>query len=249
MSTRTLIINADDLGYDPAVTRGIVRAMREGVVSSTTLMVNTPHSEAAAREADTLAVGLHLNLARGTPCDADFPSHLLQDGQLVEARAASLPAEAVAREAWAQLARFAALLGRQATHVDVHKHLHRHPAILAGLIEAAREAGLPVRSVDPQMRRTLKAAGVATNDHFIGDAGAAAYWTDTELEVQLAALPETGVVELMCHPGYAPQTVKSGYSVQREVELATFLGPRAREALARWNLTPADFRVLRDARP
>lgn len=38
MGNRILIINADDLGYDPAVTRGILEAMRAGLVSSATLM-------------------------------------------------------------------------------------------------------------------------------------------------------------------------------------------------------------------
>src|SRR5688500_7142073 len=70
----TLIVNADDLGYDPAVTRGILRAMRQGVVTSTTLMVNTPWAEDAAREADELSVGLHLNLARHPPLPATPPA-------------------------------------------------------------------------------------------------------------------------------------------------------------------------------
>lgn len=245
MSTRALIINADDLGYDPAVTRGILRAMREGVVSSATFMVNTPDSEAAAREARGLAVGLHFNLARGTPVWSGFPRTLLgEDGGLVESRAATLPPDVVEAEAFAQLARLAGLLERPATHVDVHKHLHRHPHVLEGLARAARAAGLPVRSIDADMRRALQAHGVSTNAHFIGDAGTEAYWTLERLESHLASLPPDGVIELMCHPGYRPETLKSGYSAQREVELDTFLHPRARELLARAGLAPADFRVL-----
>jgi len=244
MSTRALIINADDLGYDPAVTRGILRAMREGVVSSATFMVNTPYSEAAAREAHRLLIGLHLNLARGEPVWPGFPREFLEGGAFSEPRAPTLPAEAVEHEARAQLERLATLLGRPATHVDVHKHLHRHPNVLAGLSRAARAQGLPVRSVDEPMRRELQAHGVATNAHFIGDAGAEAYWTLARFEDAMAALPASGVIELMCHPGYAPEAVKSGYSAQREVELATFLHPKAREALARVGLTPTGFGVL-----
>lgn len=244
MSARALIINADDLGYDPAVTRGILRAMREGVVSSATFMVNTPFSEAAARDAQGLALGLHFNLARGTPVSSGFPPARLENGELVEARAASLPVEVVEAEARAQLDRFQALLGRPATHVDVHKHLHLHPHVLAGLIRAARAAGVPVRSINEPMRRELKAHGVPTNEHFIGDAGAEAYWTLERFESAVATLPASGVIELMCHPGYRPEAVRSGYSAQREVELDTFLHPGAREALKRAGITPADFRVL-----
>jgi hypothetical protein len=244
MSARSLIINADDLGYDPAVTRGILRSMREGVVSSATFMVNTPYSEAAAREAHGLHIGLHLNLARGEPVWPGFPREFLEGGAFSEPRAPTLPAEAVEHEALAQLERLATLLGRHATHVDVHKHLHRHPNVLAGLSRAARAQGLPVRSIDEPMRRELQAHGVATNAHFIGDAGAEAYWTLERFEDAMAALPASGIIELMCHPGYAPEAVKSGYSAQREVELATFLHPKAREALARAGLSPTGFGVL-----
>jgi predicted glycoside hydrolase/deacetylase ChbG (UPF0249 family) len=226
-----LIINADDLGYDPAVSAGIVEAMRHGVVSSSTFMVNTPHSADAAKQATGLALGLHFNLARWAPVSA-VPSSLLVNGELAEARAADLPVEVVEAEALAQLRRFSELTGKTATHVDVHKHLHRLPNVIRGLAAAAKKARLPVRSIDPQMRAFLRSEGVPTNDHFIGDAGAEAYWTLTQLEDSVRTLPKEGVVELMCHPGHAPVAVKSGYAAQREVELATFLHPRAKELLA-----------------
>src|SRR3954471_5701556 len=104
MSTRRLIINADDLGYDPAVTDGILRAMTEGVVTSTTLMVNTPNAAEAATRARPLAVGLHLNLARWKPLSSAIPVSLLgRAGDFVETNAPGLPAEAVKAEALAQL--------------------------------------------------------------------------------------------------------------------------------------------------
>jgi hypothetical protein len=226
--------------------------MREGVVSSATFMVNTPHAQAAAVAAREgggapLAIGLHLNLARGRPLSPGFPAHLLAQGELSEAHATRLDAEVVEAEAHAQLTRLEQLLGAPATHIDVHKHLHRHPAVLQGLARAARAAGLPVRSIDAPMRAALQAAGVATNHHFLGDAGQDAYWTLQELQRQLAQLPPDGVVELMCHPGYAPETLKSGYAAQREVELHTFLDPRARALLAACGVPVADFRVLHGA--
>ncbi|NTX54079.1 ChbG/HpnK family deacetylase [Myxococcus sp. CA051A] len=248
MSTRALIINADDLGYDPAVTRGILQAMRDGIVSSASLLVNTPFSEASAHEAEGLSLGLHLNLARGTPVWSDFPRELLgANGNFVESRAASMPAEVVEAETRAQLERFTALTGRPATHVDVHMHLHLQPTVLEGLSRVAREMKLPVRSIDSIMRHALKAQGIPTNTHFLGDTGSDAYWTLERLEAELVSLPSEGIIELMCHPGYRPETVKSGYGAQREVELATFQNPRARETLSRLGITPVDYRVLTPA--
>jgi chitin disaccharide deacetylase len=126
----------------------------------------------------------------------------------------------------------------------VHKHLHTHPNVLGGLAAAAKEAGLPVRSISPEMREVLGAAGVRTNDGFLGEAGRSAFWTLEELERQLARVGE-GVTELMCHPGHAPTEVQSGYSAQREIELATFVDPRARELLAGAGVELGDFTALR----
>jgi predicted glycoside hydrolase/deacetylase ChbG (UPF0249 family) len=229
---KRLILNADDLGYDPEVTRGILESMRKGCVTSTTLMVNTPHSEAAARMAHGLAVGLHLNLARFPPVSALPKQSLGLDGALLETLAGELPVDAVRREVLAQLDRLHALLGTPATHVDVHKHLHRHPNVLEGLAQAALARRLPVRALDEDMRQKLRAHGVSTTPNFVGEAGDSAYWTLERLDEVLATLPE-GTTELMCHPGYRPSTLKSGYAAQREVELATFTSRVALRLLER----------------
>jgi chitin disaccharide deacetylase len=235
--SRRVILNADDLGYEPNVSRGIVEALRAGVVSSSTLMVNTPFSAEAATLARGLPVGLHLNLVR-------FRALTDADLELDEGRLDALSADFVEAETLAQLDRLAQLLGQPATHLDVHRHAHRHLAVLGGLKRAAQRTGLPVRSLDAPMRRTLRAAGVATNDVFLGEAGDQAWWTPARFEAELAALPAHGVVELMCHPGYRPTALKSGYGAQREVELATFTSPAAREALARFGVRLESWREV-----
>ena len=226
--TFRLILNADDFGYDPEVSRGIAESMRMGVVSSTTMIVNSPWSEDAARDAEGLAIGLHLNLVRFESVSA--PSRELRER-------AQLDLQFVVRETRAQLDRLKQLIGRDATHIDVHKHAHKDPTVLGGLGIVARERGLAVRSIDAKMREALRDAGVRTNDAFLGDAGDSAYWTPERWVEQLDEAPRDGVVELMCHPGYLPKQVASGYGMQREVELATFVSPATREALKSRGLT------------
>jgi predicted glycoside hydrolase/deacetylase ChbG (UPF0249 family) len=240
---KSLIINADDLGYDPAVTRGILEAMDRGIVTSTTLMVNGPHAEAAAGVARGRRVGLHLNLARWRPVWAGFPAELLEEGELVESRAGALTAETVLHEALAQLDRLQALLGAPATHLDVHKHLHRNAGVLEGVLRAAAARRIPVRALDGPMRQAVRARRLAATDGFIGDAGSEPYWTLPTLRRELEALPD-GLTELMCHPGYAPTTVKSGYSWQREVELQTLTHSGARRLVERLGIRLVDFSAL-----
>lgn len=245
MNKPTLIINADDLGYDPAITDGIIESIRNGIVSSTSLLVNTSFSERAAAQAEGIAVGLHLNLARYLPVSPHFPVSFVVNGQFSEAIAPKLPPEVVEQEALAQLDRAKQLLHREPTHIDVHKHLHRHAGVLAGVIAAARARGLPVRSLNAAMRDELNRQQLATPDHFIGDAGVDPYWTSDRLETELRALLP-GVTELMCHPGYAPKLVHSGYSSQREMELRTFTSPTARELLERTGVKLVTFQSLRE---
>jgi predicted glycoside hydrolase/deacetylase ChbG (UPF0249 family) len=61
---KLLIVNADDFGYGRAINRGIVQAHRAGIVTSASLMVNTPATEEAVELATTLprlSLGLHVN--------------------------------------------------------------------------------------------------------------------------------------------------------------------------------------------
>jgi predicted glycoside hydrolase/deacetylase ChbG (UPF0249 family) len=243
-SLRRLIVNADDLGYDPAVNEGIVLAMRSGVVTSATLMVNLPHSAHGATLARGLPVGLHLNLSRGAPLSARFPGAMLQGGNFDEARVGSLKAKVVAAEAEAQLDRAETLLGAPATHVDVHRHLHRFPAVLEALGQVASRRGLPVRALDETMRVELRRAGVRTTDHFVGEAGGEAYWTEMRFAGTVAALPE-GTTELMCHPGYPPRETRTSYALQRAVELATLTSATARRALDEAGIALGSFADLR----
>jgi len=221
---RLLIINADDLGYDPAIDRGILEAAREGIVTSTTCMVNREGAEsalAAALEIPRLGVGLHVELA------------LTQDAG----------ADRVETEIETQLARFVSLAHRAPTHLDFHKHTHRDPSVLRAAIAVALRHSLPVRSVDDTMRASLRREGVRTPDAFVGDTGARAFWTAEKI---LAAFESAcdGVTELMCHPGHAPEKVKTSYGAQRADELRALMDPRVLERARRGEPRLVDFREV-----
>ncbi len=206
---RRLIVNADDLGYDPEIDRGILEASRRGIVSSATAMVDTPFAARALDAAPpTLGIGLHAVLDPVLPRPA---------------------AEAELRR---QLRSFERLRGAPATHLDSHKHAHRSPAILEAMAAVAVEHSLPVRALDAVMRAALRQKGVATAEHFLGDARLRPCWTAERLLEALESLPE-GTTEIMSHPGYAPSSARTSFGQEREVELAALLDPRARAVLER----------------
>lgn len=241
----SLIVNADDLGYDPAIDRGILAAADAGVVSSTTVMANLPNAPeavAAARSVAGLGLGLHVNLARG-PALSGEPCLLGRDGTLDASSLDTCACSAIVREIGAQLARFTELAGGPPTHLDFHKHLHRHPPVLEAAIRVAKAHRLPVRSLDTAMRALLRSAGLATPDAFIGGTGAQPYWTKERLLTALDGAT-TGVTELMCHPGFVPERVTTSYGAQRAVELSALLDPKVVERVRRGAPTLATFQVL-----
>lgn len=241
--TKRLIINADDLGYDPAITRGIVESLGAGIVSSTTLMVNTPFSDAAASAVKGYAVGIHFNLARFRPLSSGFPSMLLRGGEFDEAKVSQIPSAAVEDELFAQLRIFEKLLSSRASHVDVHKHLHRHANVLSAILEVAAKTGLAVRSVDQSMREQMRFRRIKTNDEFLGEDSLEAYWTRQRFTEAVQSIDE-GVTELMCHPGYSPEKTITGYGEQREVELETMLAPSSRRVVQEAGIQVTTYHAL-----
>jgi hopanoid biosynthesis associated protein HpnK len=164
-----MIINGDDFGYSEAVNRAIIRAHREGVLTSASLMVNECAASDAvlrAKANPTLAVGLHLVLALGraalphseiphiTDTQAKFTDSPFRAGlNYYFSRAAR---SEMKREMRAQFERFAAA-GLPFSHVDGHTHLHMHPVIFDELIELCQEFGVRrVRVVKGEMRLSLK---------------------------------------------------------------------------------------------
>jgi len=157
VSGRRLVVSGDDFGGAPEVNAAIVRTHRDGILTSTSLMVTgaaTADAVAQARAHPRLAVGLHLVLAQGRPAApaADIPHLVARDGHFGRQPVANGLRYAWAygfargraelrREIEAQLAAFAAT-GLELSHVDGHLNMHLHPMVLAILIDLAPRYGI-----------------------------------------------------------------------------------------------------------
>jgi predicted glycoside hydrolase/deacetylase ChbG (UPF0249 family) len=172
---RRLIVNADDFGHTPGVTEGILKAHREGIVTSTTAMMNLPHAQEALRRAaehPRLGVGVHLNSTYGRPLlpSAQVSTLLDEKGiflrpEVQMTRASQINPGQVRAEWRAQVEVFKAA-GREPDHVDCHHSVHVHPAFFAVYLELAEEYHLPVRMPIP---REEDLAHVQLPDVFSGD--------------------------------------------------------------------------------
>ena len=146
-----LIINADDFGLTPGVNRGIVSAFREGVLTSTTAMVNMRYFDEAvelARENPDLPVGIHLTLLWGRPVSnpAGVPSLVDREGRFPRSLGTlgrryflgHIEPEHLKAEFRAQIRKFQQA-GLRPTHLDTHKHVHCLPGVLRAMLAVARE--------------------------------------------------------------------------------------------------------------
>jgi chitin disaccharide deacetylase len=152
--TKQVILNADDFGLTRGVNEGIIRAHRDGILTSATLMANGPafdHAIELARAIPSLGVGCHLVLVGGQSVapPKEIPSLARPDGRLPD----SLPLFAarvssgrirqadIERELRAQVDKIRSA-GISPTHFDTHKHTHIVPRVLEVIGRIAQDVGV-----------------------------------------------------------------------------------------------------------
>jgi len=170
-SRRRLIVNADDFGRSPSINQAVIRAHREGILTTTSLMVNEAACDEAvalARENPGLGVGLHLTLICGhsalahekipgltdarseftnNPCSAGFRYFFNRSLR-----------EQLRAEIHAQFQKFRGT-GLKMDHLNGHLHLHLHPVIFRLLMEDAAQLGIErVRLTFDPFRLNLRLA-------------------------------------------------------------------------------------------
>jgi predicted glycoside hydrolase/deacetylase ChbG (UPF0249 family) len=220
---RSLIVNADDFGLTPGINRGIAEAHREGIVTSTSILVDTPYSAHAAAigaELPLLTVGLH----------ADLSAALAErDGE----RAAAICTEELER----QIMRFNSLTGRWPTHLDSHHDAHRRPDLGGSFLQFGERFSLRIRE-----------HGAARYvSEFYGHWGGRMHPERISVDglVGILRTSEDDVIELACHPGYCDAALHSSYRKQREVELRTLCDKRLPGLLEQLGFELLDSRLRR----
>jgi chitin disaccharide deacetylase len=214
-----LIVNADDFGLSDGVNAGVLRAHRDGIVTSASLMVRGPSAARAAALAaahPTLSIGLHLDIAEWERRAGVWrPVYLVAD-----------PDDecAVRAAAKRQLRWFRSLVGADPTHLDSHQHVHRDGAVLSVATSLATELGVRLRH-----RSSARYCGA-----FYGNDRDGAAIPDAVGVENLLAIVDglgRGVHELCCHPA-AALDFSGAYRVPRLTELRTLCDPRVRAGLA-----------------
>lgn len=117
-----LIVNADDFGYSDSINRGIIEAHANGVITSTSVLVDRTAAKQAAElnKYPNLSVGMHFEVK-------DFSN--------------------VAGELERQVAKFKEITGQMPTHIDTHKIHTSEPGFSPVVPDFCKMHNIPARQL------------------------------------------------------------------------------------------------------
>jgi len=224
-----LIVNADDYGYFHCVSRGILQAATQGIVTATGVLATATHFQEHARwlrECATLDVGVHLNLTTGVPLTRDLGKSLSRwsgrlPGKFSVAKAilaGTIRSEDVRAEWRAQIERVAAC-GLRVRFLNSHEHIHMLPSLYPVIRELASEYDIghirmprsraSWRSLSSLFRSAVLKPLEAFHRRNIDMATADFLGLEVSGKLDIPYLERTipqlrsgRVYELMCHPGF-----------------------------------------------
>lgn len=215
-----LIVNADDFGLSKGVNYGIIEAHKNGIVTSTTMMITmskVDHAVELAKKHPRLKIGLHLNITLGEPLTKCLT--LVNDKNrfykpIENPNQDRFSEEEIYLEFKAQYELFIKKVGKKPTHFDSHLYAHQlYPKAKQALIKLAQETNLPVRGM------TINGfEEVRFFDFFKGNNGVD---LSTILFDKVNLFKEQKYSELMVHPAYVDEFLhsKSTYGLPRVQEL------------------------------
>jgi predicted glycoside hydrolase/deacetylase ChbG (UPF0249 family) len=141
-----IITNADDLGGSPEANQAAFDLMKEGLVTSSTILANGKASGEACRQSagfPRVSFGAHLNVTQFRPLSSarglgrlldgtgTFNGRVREGGSLWSLRAGIY-------EEWCAQIAFLLSHGVAVSHLDSHHHVHTIPALL-GVLKAAQK--------------------------------------------------------------------------------------------------------------
>ena len=230
-----LIVNADDYGYFPGISRGIIDAHKDGVVTATGVLANgTSFLEDVGRLCAThsLDAGVHLNLTFGRPLSARMREHHQGSAEKFVSKvdfgakfmSGKIPLGDIRKE-WSKQIELCRDSGLKLWFLNSHEHVHLFPSLFALTQTLAERYDIPyVRLPTARLSESRSPAGmiraailksfaflnsrkICDPANFIGF-GQSGRLNESYLVGLIRSLKPGLIYELMCHPGYGADVPK-----------------------------------------
>lgn len=232
-----LIVNADDYGYFPCVSRGILAAARDGVVTATGVLANAPFLDQQLSwlgSCPNLDTGVHLNLTSGTPISSVMRHRLrrwsgqfIKKERMLSALLRGLVTVADVRVEWQGQIELCLAHGLRPRFLNSHEHIHMLPPLFSLIRELATQYGIEhIRFPLGEVPQRWTPGSVARN-LIIYSLGWLSRRRRSDATIPCLGVGESGrlsfdylrrlvsvlergrTYEMMCHPGYyEPDEIK-----------------------------------------
>ena len=259
-----LIVNADDFGLHASINQAVKQGHIDGVITSCSLI--PPKTDAGpfddavriSRELPSLDVGVHFALV-GRPGDpAGYREFLAAYA------AGRYPASRIQQILNRQIDRLEHA-GVHPSHIDSHQHLHALPGIMRVVCRVAVERGIPAVRLPLERHpsgapigrilacrmlalftsasaRIVDRFGIRRPDHFLGMA-VSGRLTPERLVGLIDRVPQTGVTEILCHPGLdnCVLSAEFDWGYDWESELLAVVSPVVKQRIAERSIQLSTF--------
>jgi hypothetical protein len=223
ITSKKLIINADDFGWDDDSCKATIECMEAGSITSATIMTGRPATdiacEYAAANSHRFSFGLHLNIVDHHKPLSENPTSLvdsttaafrMSDQQRIRALFWQLNSFDLQNELKAQL-EVLKRKGVKVSHIDSHGHLHKFPCVITALknsldqsnIKCVRRpqnlygTGSKIKTKIINRTSSLFFKSLILTDYFLTISS----YKDAWFSNLLTLLPN-GITELAVHPGH-----------------------------------------------
>lgn len=249
-----LIINADDYGLSKGVSLGIIKAMKEGIVRDTSILVNSPNFEESvilAKEYGINELGIHLTLSFKKPILPSNEVKTIVDEQgnfyrRINEVQKNFSMDEVEKELRAQMDKFFET-GLKLNHIDGHHHFYVYNNDIYNLVmDLAKEYKVPMRSCGHLFNDKLKSNGVESTDYFYGEFYDEKVSEDTIINILEKHKDEDCTLELMSHPAIVDEDLVNftTYSYKRESELSVLTSKRLLNYIEENNIELISFKAI-----
>ena len=260
---RLLIINADDFGMCHAINEAVFRALKKGLLRSTTLMMPCPWALQAMHflaDHPQVAFGVHLTVIsewvdyRWGPLTAreKVPSLLDKAGYFYNFEhmpefLAQVRLDQLEMEFRAQIEAVLAA-GLKPTHLDWHAlRIGGRADVFELMLRLAKEYGLALRVAGPAWIEQVQSQGLPSNDYdFLDSYGLDANDKVARYIQMLRALP-AGLSEWALHPGLDRAELRAIEPDGRQIRQTDFdflMSPEAEDVVKEEGIILLDYRPL-----
>ncbi|MGG7176652.1 chitin disaccharide deacetylase [Clostridium paraputrificum] len=263
-----LIINGDDFGITEGVSKGIIKAIKDGVMTDTTAMANMPYFDEAIElaKAEGINVGIHLTITCGRPVlpTEEVKNIVDENGEFFKKPNPRLmnPKD-VEKELRAQLDKFIKT-GMKLSHIDGHHHFYVfHPEVFKIVVRLAKEYNVPIRCPRTETINALctgynfplvkedvismtRGEGVSCPDNFAVDFYEDGVSEESLINIIKESLGKYDVLEIMSHPAFVDEDLRkiSSYNTLREEELKILTSDKVKKFIVDNNIELISFSDL-----